>query len=161
MSEMMMVSKGLMERLSGLFPEGAGNDGSGRIGFLPHVTKTVDELRALLASHIEEPIGMVEPVLYVAVESIEDLECVGMHATRVANDLQCVPLFTSPPAPASVVPVEVRDQLNKVWLFLDGQTELSGCVFGEKPEGRHQFWWRKELRAAIDDLNDSLDKVTP
>lgn len=169
MSEMMMVSKGLMERLSGLFPEGAGNDGSGRIGFLPHVTKTVDDLRALLSKTDDaekvnnRQMGLVqfvekhaaqaaprqdalndwaidhsagrpilvfkkcsvieaedahyildlirldreqetprqEPVLFVAVESIEDLECVGMHATRKANDLQHVALYTSPPAPVS------------------------------------------------------------
>lgn len=45
--------------------------------------------------------GQGEPVLFVAVESIEDPECVGMHATRKANELQHVPLYTSQPAPVS------------------------------------------------------------
>lgn len=46
--------------------------------------------------------GRSEPVLFVAAESIGDQQCVGMHATRKANDLQCVPLFTAQPAPAAV-----------------------------------------------------------
>jgi len=69
-------------------------------------------------------------------------------------------LYTSPPAPVSVVlPIDIKQRLNDVWLFLDGQTELNGCVWGEKPEGRHQFWWRKELRSVVEDLNACLDKV--
>lgn len=67
-------------------------------------------------------------------------------------------LYTSPPAPVAV-PDAVRNRLNEVWLFLDGQAELNSCTFGEKPEGRHQFWWRKELRTAIEDLDACLDKV--
>lgn len=68
--------------------------------------------------------------------------------------------FSSPPAPVSVVlPIDIKQRLNDVWLFLDGQAELNGCVWGEKPEGRHQFWWRKELRAVVEDLNACLDKV--
>lgn len=69
-------------------------------------------------------------------------------------------LYTSPPAPVAVVlPIDIQQRLNDVWLFLDGQTELNGCVWGEKPEGRHQFWWRKELRSVVEDLNACLDKV--
>lgn len=49
-------------------------------------------------------------------------------------------------------PVVLPERLREVWLFLDGQAELNGCVFGEKPEGRHNFWWRKELRAVLEDL---------
>jgi hypothetical protein len=49
-------------------------------------------------------------------------------------------------------PVVMPERLREVWLFLDGQAELEGCVFGEKPEGRHNFWWRKELRAALEEL---------
>lgn len=49
-------------------------------------------------------------------------------------------------------PVALPERLREVWLFLDGQSELEGCVFGEKPEGRHNFWWRKELRAALEEL---------
>ncbi|MBD1602407.1 Lar family restriction alleviation protein [Pseudomonas typographi] len=49
-------------------------------------------------------------------------------------------------------PVVLPERLREVWLFLDGQAELNGCVFGEKPEGRHNFWWRKELRAALEEL---------
>lgn len=64
--------------------------------------------------------------------------------------------YTAPSAPVAV-PVDLRKRLNDVWLFLDGQTELNGCVWGEKPEGRHNFWWRKELRAVIEDVNACLD----
>lgn len=53
---------------------------------------------------------------------------------------------------ASQRPVAMPERLREVWLFLDGQAELNGCVFGEKPEGRHNFWWRKELRAALEEL---------
>ncbi len=49
-------------------------------------------------------------------------------------------------------PVVLPERLREVWLFLDGQAELNGCVFGEKPEGRHNFWWRKELRAVLEEL---------
>jgi len=49
------------------------------------------------------------PVLFVAVESIEDPECVGMHATRKANDLQHVPLYASQPEPVSVVLPERKE----------------------------------------------------
>jgi hypothetical protein len=49
-------------------------------------------------------------------------------------------------------PVVLPERLRGVWLFLDGQAELEGCVFGEKPEGRHNFWWRKELRAVLEEL---------
>lgn len=48
--------------------------------------------------------------------------------------------------------VVMPEGLREVWLFLDGQAELNGCVFGEKPEGRHNFWWRKELRAVLEEL---------
>lgn len=65
-------------------------------------------------------------------------------------------VFRVPPAPVSV-PVDLRKMLNDVWLFLDGQAELNGCVWGEKPEGRHAYWWRKELRAVIEDVNACLD----
>jgi hypothetical protein len=49
-------------------------------------------------------------------------------------------------------PVVLPERLREVWLFLDGRAELNGCVFGEKPEGRHNFWWRKELRAVLKEL---------
>jgi len=49
-------------------------------------------------------------------------------------------------------PAVMPDRLREVWLFLDGQAELEGCVFGEKPEGRHNVWWRKELRAVLEEL---------
>ena len=45
---------------------------------------------------------------------------------------------------------EDLEKLRAVWLFLDGQGELSDCVFGEKPEGRHNYWWRRELREAFE-----------
>jgi hypothetical protein len=66
-----------------------------------------DELQATIARLTAENErlkgGQGEAVLFVAVESIEDPECVGMHATRKVNDLQHVPLYTSQPAPVSVV----------------------------------------------------------
>jgi hypothetical protein len=58
-----------------------------------------------------------------------------------------VPLYRQPQRP-----VVLPERLRQVWLFLDGQAELDGCVFGEKPEGRHNFWWRKELRAVLEEL---------
>ncbi|HBO4857734.1 TPA: hypothetical protein L4V43_004136 [Pseudomonas aeruginosa] len=42
------VSKGLLRRISDLFPADMGDDGSGRAGWFPHVRETVAELRALL-----------------------------------------------------------------------------------------------------------------
>ncbi len=43
-----------------------------------------------------------EPALYVARDSIDDLECDGMHATRKPNELQCVALYLEQPAPVAV-----------------------------------------------------------
>ena len=67
---------------------------------ISRLKNTHTQLIAALAAPVVE---RQEPVLFVAVESIEDLECVGMHATRKANDLQHVALYTSPPAPVAVV----------------------------------------------------------
>jgi hypothetical protein len=53
---------------------------------------------------------------------------------------------------ASQRQVAMPERLREIWLFLDGQSELNSCVFGEKPEGRHNFWWRKELRAVLEEL---------
>jgi hypothetical protein len=38
------VPLSLLKGLADMFPDGAGNDGSGRIGFLPHITKLYDQL---------------------------------------------------------------------------------------------------------------------
>ncbi|MBX6221429.1 hypothetical protein BM547_05250 [Pseudomonas aeruginosa] len=43
------VSEGLLRRISNLFPDDMGDDGSGRAGWFPHVRETVAELRALLS----------------------------------------------------------------------------------------------------------------
>lgn len=47
------------------------------------------------------------------------------------------------------------EALRKVWLYLDGQAELDGCVYGERPIGRAGFWWRKELRQAFEAVYQS------
>lgn len=60
---MVLVERDLLVRLSGLFPDGADNDGSGRLGFLPHVGKAVRQLKDVLAAapdHIEDARAMVE-----------------------------------------------------------------------------------------------------
>lgn len=92
-------------------------------------------------------------------ELVGRVSYIGSGFVRVRTT-QCLameqPLFTAPPASVSVS-VDLRKRLNDVWLFLDGQTELNGCVWGEKPEGRHAYWWRKELRAVIEDVNACLD----
>ncbi|MFU5801204.1 Lar family restriction alleviation protein [Pseudomonas aeruginosa] len=44
-----VVSEGLLRRISDLFPADMGDDGSGRAGWFPHVRETVAELRALLS----------------------------------------------------------------------------------------------------------------
>lgn len=94
--------------------------------------------------------GAADP-LYPRCTILEDCN-VGASGSTQCN--------TSQPAPVAVaLPIDIKQRLNDVWLFLDGQAELNGCVFGEKPEGRHQFWWRKELRSVVEDLNACLDKV--
>lgn len=45
-----LVPVDLLERLSSLWPDGAENDGSSRIGWLPSVTKTVRDLKAIAAA---------------------------------------------------------------------------------------------------------------
>lgn len=41
--------------------------------------------------------------------------------------------------------------MNDVFKFLLGEGELQGCGFGEKPaHERGNFWWRKHLRAALE-----------
>lgn len=50
---------------------------------------------------------------------------------------------------------EVLEKLREIWLFLDGQTELNGCTFGEQPQGRHAYWWRRELREAFESVYSS------
>lgn len=49
-----------------------------------------------------------EPVLYVARDSIDDLECDGMHATRKPNELQCVALYAEQPAPVATIALIVQ-----------------------------------------------------
>ncbi|HHG5663725.1 TPA: Lar family restriction alleviation protein [Pseudomonas aeruginosa] len=44
-----VVSEGLLRRISNLFPADMEDDGSGRAGWFPHVRETVAELRALLS----------------------------------------------------------------------------------------------------------------
>lgn len=87
--------------------------------------KSFDDLNALLAAPVVE---RQEPVLFVAVESIEDLECVGMHATRVLNDLQCVPLYTSPPAPVALVLPERREPTPENPYLTDADHEWNACL---------------------------------
>jgi hypothetical protein len=43
------MSLDILERVSALWPENVGDDGSGGIGFMPHVTNTVNEFRKALA----------------------------------------------------------------------------------------------------------------
>lgn len=49
-----VVSEGLLRRISNLFPADMGDDGSGRAGWFPHVRETVAELRALLDAGKED-----------------------------------------------------------------------------------------------------------
>lgn len=113
---------------------------------------TITQLQARIA---ELESGRGEPVAWVHPSYLKS-HCLGIDATHSQiADVQ-IPLYTVLPAPVAV-PVDIRKRLNDVWFFLDGQAELNGCVWGEKPEGRHQFWWRKELRAVIEDLNACLD----
>lgn len=60
------------------------------------------------------PVVERQPVLFVAVDLIEDPECVGMHATRHANELQHVPLYTSSSAPVALKDHEFRELVNRL-----------------------------------------------
>ena len=60
MTNKIEISRELAERILAIFPDGADNDGSGSIGFLPHVGKAINELRALLAAPAVELPAPVE-----------------------------------------------------------------------------------------------------
>ncbi|WP_274644179.1 hypothetical protein [Pseudomonas serbica] len=72
----------LLNRMSALWPESVGNDGSGGIGFLPHVTETVNEFRTALAAQ----------TLRAALASAEQphAEEVGGNQERMAAGLTAV-----------------------------------------------------------------------
>lgn len=115
------------------------------------------DLRALLAAPAEVVRAVVEePVAcYVATDDLEAIhDGSRMWATAWASDSSLNPSrsFSEPLYRHPQRPVVMPERLREVWLFLDGQAELNGCVFGEKPEDRHNFWWRKELRAVLKDL---------
>ncbi|SDI56996.1 hypothetical protein [Pseudomonas abietaniphila] len=92
----------------------------------------------------------------VSGESLESYRCQPEHyeIRKLYRQPQCseVSPQCSEQLRTQARPVALPERLREVWLFLDGQSELEGCVFGEKPEGRHNFWWRKELRAALEEL---------
>jgi hypothetical protein len=55
-------------------------------------TKALDDLDAIRGTPVLPAGG--EPVVYVALDAIDDAEQVGMHATRQPNALQFVPLYS-------------------------------------------------------------------
>lgn len=57
--------------------------------------------------------------------------------------------------------VVLPERLRKVLAFLDGSGELDGYSFGEDWEKSGQFWWRKELRDAIDEVARLNQPVSP
>jgi len=91
-----------------------------------------------------------EPVAEI-VSKFGDPEAFGERELVARMDIQSLPYDTKLCRHAQRK-VVMPERLREVWLFLDGQAELNGCVFGEKPEGRHNFWWRKELRAVLEDI---------
>lgn len=54
------------------------------------------------------------------------------------------------PAPVSVV---LPERLQQVLKFLDGAENLDGHWFGEPHPSGRKYWWRAELRKAIDETN--------
>lgn len=54
------------------------------------------------------------------------------------------------------------DKLEEVVSFLMGSGPLRGCWFGERPDdAKGAFWWRTDLRAALDEraaLRHDLDR---
>lgn len=109
----------------------------------------IEKIRALLAAPAEDVRAVVEePVGKV----LSDAE-MGIGYDRKFGRV----IWFGPLEPGLLYrhpqrPVVLPERLREVWLFLNGQAELNGCVFGEKPEGRHNFWWRKELRAVLEEL---------
>ena len=57
------------------------------------------------------------------------------------------PLYTSQPAPVSVV---LPERFYQIMTFLDGSGPLDGIHFGEFHKSGRKFWWRTELRACLD-----------
>jgi hypothetical protein len=48
-------------------------------------------------------------------------------------------------------PASLTAELQAVHAFLDGRATLEGVAFGERhPDKTGAFWWRKNLRAAIE-----------
>lgn len=87
------VQRELLEGLSALWPDGADNDGSGRIGWAPHVTKLVKELRTLLdAPAVESELARMtrrcqnaELALKVQTENYEALKATQPQGEPVAK----------------------------------------------------------------------------
>lgn len=44
-------------------------------------------------------------------------------------------------------------ELNEVVKFLCGESQLNGLSFGERRGGLPTFWWRKNLREAVEKVN--------
>lgn len=82
-------------------------------GSLADLHAADDELRALLANHTEEPLGVVEPYGYWIYPKGNPKLGIFHHEVFDTTERYCevMPLYTSPPAPVAVVlpsPAELR-----------------------------------------------------
>lgn len=52
------------------------------------------------------------------------------------------------------------DALAKVGAFLLGEGEIEGYSFGQAPPNQGNFWWRKELRTALESQAREIERLT-
>jgi hypothetical protein len=128
-----------------LVPHGIG--GHARALLEASAARLMTQYQAEPFEHQSEPVAWVNP----------------SNLARFKGDIgatvyQCsdsqVPLYRHAQPPAKIV---LPERIQQVLNFLDGQGELDGCVYGEQPEGRNKYWWRKELRDAVTALNTPQD----
>lgn len=95
----------------------------------PSLTSRREELRAVLAQeagHVDEPLGMVEAVAWIDPYSIKQHSDNAKQWVRISASLAenrangyTQPLYTSPPAPVSVVLPEQKPRITGYWFDLD------------------------------------------